>query len=348
MISKRLRGASSIEVESIRDAAQELAEEKSVKTKVRRVKHVKVELNSAENDIATRRDLSPTAGIKPDQAIRTEKSGSDNCSSVVTVKHEIAESVKPLSVQPKNWLEIYNRVVEMRKHVVAPVDSMGCEKLPEEISATITPKVHRYQLLIALMLSSQTKDEVNAMAMTSLRLGLNAKGGLTVDAILDTDERDIDTMIFKVGFHTRKAGYIKRTSQILKEQYDSDIPKTIAEMVALPGVGPKMAHLLLHRAWGVAEGIGVDVHVHRLANMWGWVNNGKYAPTPERTRASLESWLPREYWVDINPLLVGFGQTICLPRGSKCEECTLAHGLCPGVDRKRLKRMAKATKEELE
>ena len=73
-------------------------------------------------------------------------------------------------------------------------------------------------------------------------------------------------------------------------------------------------------------GIGVDTHVHRIANLLNWVNTS----TPEKTRVQLESWLPRESWGPVNPLLVGFGQTVCLPRTPKCGECTLAkEGICP-------------------
>lgn len=73
-------------------------------------------------------------------------------------------------------------------------------------------------------------------------------------------------------------------------------------------------------------GIGVDTHVHRIANLLNWVDTN----APEKTRVALESWLPSEYWGPINPLLVGFGQTICVPRVPKCGECKLAdEGICP-------------------
>lgn len=81
-------------------------------------------------------------------------------------------------------------------------------------------------------------------------------------------------------------------------------------------------------AWGRDEGIGVDVHVHRITNLWGWHKTS----TPEQTRAELEAWLPRDKWHDINHLLVGLGQTICLPVGRKCGGCDLAaEGLCPSA-----------------
>ena len=89
-----------------------------------------------------------------------------------------------------------------------------------------------------------------------------------------------------------------------------------------------MAYLCMSAAWGRTEGIGVDVHVHRITNLWGWHKT----KTPEETRAALEAWLPRDRWHEINHLLVGFGQTVCLPVGRKCGECTLGQrGLCPSA-----------------
>lgn len=100
--------------------------------------------------------------------------------------------------------------------------------------------------------------------------------------------------------------------------------------MSLPGVGPKMAYLCMSSAWGRDEGIGVDVHVHRITNLWGWHKTR----TPEETRLSLEQWLPREKWHEINHLLVGFGQTICLPVGRRCGDCLLAtEKLCPSAVR---------------
>lgn len=227
---------------------------------------------------------------------------------------------------PANWREIYRRVKIMRTQKLAPVDTMGCERLPLAVSKVITPEVHRFQLLIALMLSSQTKDEVTAFAMSNLRANLPGNE-LTVQSILDTDETTLDSLIFKVGFHRRKASYIKRACEILRTEYNDDIPPTVEAMQELPGVGPKMAYLLAQRAWGIVDGIGVDVHVHRLANLWGWTKT--QTSTPEKTRLELEEWFPRSLWLDINPALVGFGQTVCLPRGSKCGECLVAD-LCPG------------------
>ena len=177
------------------------------------------------------------------------------------------------------------------------------------------------------MLSSQTKDTTTALAIRRLQTELSPPG-FTLEGIIDVEPVRLNELIHAVGFHNNKTRYIKATVQILVEKFNSEIPDTIEGLISLPGVGPKMAYLCMSAAWGRDEGIGVDVHVHRITNLWGWHKTTQ----PEQTRASLEAWLPKEKWHEINHLLVGFGQTICLPVGRKCEDCTLStRGLCPGA-----------------
>ena len=85
--------------------------------------------------------------------------------------------------------------------------------------------------------------------------------------------------------------YIKKTSQILKDSYNCDIPDNVKELCQLVGVGPKMAHLVMLCAWNEVTGIGVDTHVHRISNRLHWVK--KPTKQPEETRVALEDWLPR-------------------------------------------------------
>jgi endonuclease-3 len=158
--------------------------------------------------------------------------------------------------------------------------------------------------------------------------------------VLALEPAELNGFINKVGFHNLKTKYIKQTAEILRDKFGSEIPDTIEGLVSLPGVGPKMAYLTLSAAWGRDEGIGVDVHVHRITNLWGWHKT----QNPEQTRASLESWLPKDKWHDINNLLVGFGQTICLPVGRKCGDCRLSErGLCPSAVAGAKKKVKKET-----
>ncbi|XP_063594640.1 endonuclease III-like protein 1 [Penaeus indicus] len=231
-----------------------------------------------------------------------------------------SDQYKPLPPgwEPPDWREVLENIRVMRSARDAPVDHMGIQKCMDDDAP---PEVRRFQVLIALMLSSQTKDEVNHAAMTRLRAH-----GLTIDNILATDDETLGQLIYPVGFWRKKVMYIKKTCKILKNEYGGDIPSTLEEMRKLPGVGPKMSHLCMSLGWGKLSGICVDTHVHRITNRLGWT--GETTKNPEKTRLALESWLPEELWAETNELLVGLGQKICLPVSPKCSQC-LNVQLCP-------------------
>lgn len=185
---------------------------------------------------------------------------------------------------------------ELRADKSAPLDTDGGEAVPER---HLGDKVYRFQVLVALMLSSQTKDAVVGETMRILQ-----KHGLTVDNIHATDAKTLNALIRKVGFHNNKTKYLKQVAEILVRDYNSDIPPTVEEMMKLPGVGPKMAYIIENVAFGRSTGIGVDTHMHRIFNDLKWVQS----KTPEQTREQLEGWLPFEKWGEVNMLWVGFGQ----------------------------------------
>lgn len=199
---------------------------------------------------------------------------------------------------PKGWESIYTLVEELRQDRTAPVDDNGSEALPERHRGD---KIYRFQVLIALMLSSQTKDAVVGDTMRALQ-----KVGLDVENISQMEHDELNKLIGKVGFHNNKTKYIKSAVEMLKADYDGDIPPTAVEMMKLPGVGPKMAFIVENVAFGTTTGIGIDTHMHRMFNALGWVSS----KNPEQTRIQLEAWLPREYWPTVNLLWVGFGQEV--------------------------------------
>ncbi|XP_063510970.1 endonuclease III-like protein 1 isoform X3 [Pongo pygmaeus] len=273
---------------------------------------------------AARKSHSPVKRPRKAQRLRVAYEGSDS---------EKGGGAEPLKVpvwEPQGWQQQLVNIRAMRNKKDAPVDHLGTEHCYD--SSAPPKQVRRYQVLLSLMLSSQTKDQVTAGAMQRLRAR-----GLTVDSILQTDDATLGKLIYPVGFWRSKVKYIKQTSAILQQRYGGDIPASVAELVALPGVGPKMAHLAMAVAWGTVSGIAVDTHVHRIANRLRWTK--KATKSPEETRAALEEWLPsterpphphRELWHEINGLLVGFGQQTCLPVRPRCQAC-LNQALCPAA-----------------
>ncbi|OAV96399.1 hypothetical protein PTTG_04027 [Puccinia triticina 1-1 BBBD Race 1] len=281
--------------------------------------------------------VSPSKRSHPALSSSPEKLPTKKKTKTV-VKQALLDPVPP----PARWKEAYRLIEEQRKTFIAPVDTMGCDKAGDmdlnqiDSSDSISKekidqlkqrseRERRLSCLVSLMLSSQTKDEVTAQATLNLRLQL--KDSLTVDSLRSASLNEIENCINKVGFWKKKAQFIKLMADDLFLKHDSDVPKTLEELIALKGVGPKMAFLALSNAWSINLGIGVDTHVHRISNRLGWVQTSD----PEATRIHLESWLPRELFQEINHLLVGFGQVICLPVGPKCENCDVGkvQGLCP-------------------
>lgn len=234
---------------------------------------------------------------KTPQPVTPESPSSANIRSSPKQKRK---SKLPVSRDPpKEWERTYSLVQELREDRSAPCDGEGCEALPDRSSS---PKDIRFQILMSLMLSSQTKDAVVASAIRSMQ----RDGVLSVESISKMLPEDLNNYIAKVGFRNNKTKYIKQSVEVLKQKYDGDIPPSADEMMELPGVGPKMAYICENAAWGKQTGIGVDTHMHRLFNALGWVNS----KNPEQTRVQLESWLPFEYWADVNLLWVGFGQEV--------------------------------------
>lgn len=222
-------------------------------------------------------------------------------------------------------VEILERIIKQRANIVAPVDTMGCAALPKAKSA----KLRRFQLLVSLLLSSQTRDETTAKAFTNLEDGLpqdparEGERGLTPRNVLEADEAHINSLIRRVGFHNKKARDMKKIAEMVCKA--GDIPRSVHGLLELPGIGPKMAYLAMQHAWHKNEGIGVDTHVHRLSNRLGLVAT----KTPEQTRKALEALFPRKYWPQINGALVGLGQTTCTATSPRCENCSAAKDYPP-------------------
>ncbi len=170
-----------------------------------------------------------------------------------------------------------------------------------------------FKVLVATILSARTKDEVTAEA--SGRLFARAA---TVQELAELDEKTLQKLIYPVGFYKNKARYLAALPDKLISDFDSQVPQNMDGLLSLPGVGRKTANLVLAQAFGIPA-ICVDTHVHRIMNIWGYVET----KTPEQTEMALREKLPEKYWIPINSLLVAFGQGTCRPVGPHCDRCVL-------------------------
>jgi endonuclease III len=182
-----------------------------------------------------------------------------------------------------------------------------------------------FEVLIATMLSAQTRDAVTAAA--SARLFRVAR---TPRTIAKLTEKRIERLIYPVSFYRHKAAHVKETCGILVERFNGRVPSTMTELLTLPGVGRKTANLVLILSFKSLKNICVDTHVHRISNRLGWV----CTRTPDETEQALYKATDARWWPYINLYLVTWGQNVCRPIYPRCNACVIKP-YCPqiGVER---------------
>ena len=192
--------------------------------------------------------------------------------------------------------------------------------------ATVERSRDPFRVLVACVISLRTKDAVTAAA--SARLFAVAS---TPAAVAALPEEEIARLIFPAGFYRTKAKQIREIARRIAEEHDGRVPPDREALLAFPGVGRKTANLVLGLGFAIPA-ICVDTHVHRVSNRLGLVRT----TTPAETEAALEQVLPERHWIDINDLLVTFGQNVCVPVSPFCSSCPLSLR-CPrvGVTRSR-------------
>ncbi len=190
-----------------------------------------------------------------------------------------------------------------------------------------------FKILVATILSARTKDEVTAQAAE--RLFARAA---TAEELAELEEKRLQKLIYPVGFYKNKARYLAALPAKLSDDFDSQVPASMEGLLSLPGVGRKTANLVLAQAFAIPA-ICVDTHVHRIMNIWGYVETD----TPLKTEMALREKLPEKYWIPMNSLLVAFGQGTCRPVAPHCDRCVLADS-CPqiGVTPRKLKKKSAA------
>lgn len=170
-----------------------------------------------------------------------------------------------------------------------------------------------FLVLISTILSLRTKDSVTYPA--SERLFAAAR---TPAAIAALPPSRIERLIYPVCFYRVKARTLKRVCRLLLERHGGRVPDELDALLELPGVGRKTANLVVTLGYG-KPGICVDTHVHRISNRLGYVRT----KSPDETEQELRRKLPRKYWLELNDLLVPYGQNLCRPVSPWCSRCPL-------------------------
>ncbi|MDB6064742.1 MAG: Endonuclease [Pedosphaera sp.] len=168
-----------------------------------------------------------------------------------------------------------------------------------------------FELLVACIISIRTLDEVTVPVAHRLFAKAQTAGELSGLSVAE-----IDGLIAGCTFHEAKARSLLEIARTAVSRYGGDLPCDEKVLMGLRGVGPKCANLVLGVACGQGR-IGVDIHVHRVTNRWGYVAT----KSPEETMARLEERLPKRYWVEINRLLVPFGKHVCTGKRPRCSTC---------------------------
>jgi endonuclease-3 len=170
-----------------------------------------------------------------------------------------------------------------------------------------------FEILIACIISIRTRDETTLPVARALF----AQARTPAEVAALTAEQ-IDRLIASCAFHEAKAKTIRDIARKTVQDHGGVVPCDRDVLLSFHGVGPKCTNLTLGIACGLPL-IGVDIHVHRVTNRWGYVETA----TPEKTMAALQEKLPRPYWIEINALLVPFGKHVCTGTRPRCSTCPL-------------------------
>lgn len=210
--------------------------------------------------------------------------------------------------------------LDQKKKRVAKIIALLKQRYPEACCSLDFKTVH--QLMVATILSAQCTDERVNMVTPELFTRYRS-----VAEFADADQSELEKLIYTAGFFRAKAKSIKQSAQQLRERFGGEIPKTLKELVSLPGVGRKTASVILGAGFGLAEGIVVDTHVARVSGKLGLTRQ----KDPAKIEQDLLKLIPKHDWIDFSHLLIFHGRSICVARAPRCADCPVRK-LCPSAE----------------
>ena len=171
-----------------------------------------------------------------------------------------------------------------------------------------------FQMLFAVVLSAQCTDErVNKVTAPIF------EKYKTAEDIAKIDINELEELIHSCGFYKTKAKNLKKTAQIILEEYNGKVPESIDELIKLPGVGRKCANVIMLEAFNKPQGIAVDTHCKRIANRLGFSKKTE----PSKIEQDLLRVIPKEYYKDVNHIFIWHGRNLCTSQNPKCDKCPL-------------------------
>ncbi|UCC93133.1 MAG: endonuclease III [Thermoplasmata archaeon] len=177
------------------------------------------------------------------------------------------------------------------------------------------------EMLVATVLSAQCTDkkvnEVTAVLFKKYR---------TAKEYADAPEGELEADIFATGFFNQKAKHLRGIGRALEDRHGGEVPDTMEDLIALPGVARKTANIVLGNSFGKVEGIAVDTHVNRLSNRMSFTRH----KDPVKIERVLMKLLPREMWFKGSYILIDHGRSVCKARNPGCDRCPV-NDLCPRV-----------------
>lgn len=177
------------------------------------------------------------------------------------------------------------------------------------------------ELLVATILSAQSTD----IGVNKVTPALFARYKTAAD-YAGADVSELENLVKSTGFYHNKAKNIMGAAKVLVRDFKGKVPRTMAEMITLPGVARKTGNVVLYNAYGVIEGIAVDTHVIRLSNRL-WLSHEK---DPAKIEKDLMKQVPKGQWGSFAYLLIDHGRAICIARKPKCDLCVL-NDICPSA-----------------
>jgi endonuclease-3 len=217
---------------------------------------------------------------------------------------------------PRSYVaEARKRVAPKKQRIRPVIDRLAIEHADAAIALTFRSPL---ELLVSVMLSAQTTD-VNVNKVTETLFVKYT----TPEDYLAAPQEELERDIFATGFYRQKARSLRGTMQMLLEEFDGEVPRTLPELVRLPGVARKTANVVSSEL-GNPQGVVVDTHVRRLSQRLGFTKEDD----PVRIERDLVKLVPREDWGRFPHLLIWHGRRVCIARAPRCEDCVI-NDLCP-------------------